>query len=468
MRRIPDRRRMTTKRARQAASRVGRTRSSPAGSRAGEAEPLARLQRLVDAGARLHALQGSDAVCELALAEASAFVHARRAMLVLLDGGVGLHVAALIAARRGGRRAAAGHRAGAPKPGARNARACATGRRARRQPTGCIAVAPLVAQARGALPPYADVEGGVGRIDGADRDALVALAAQTAAALANLNTRADVANRLAGRTAELEQRDAELAVINGTSRACPNRATFAVSSKWSATGCAPCSAATTSPSPGVTPHRDGTCCTPCSTADVEPPPLKPDPDGRFMRTLLANRPVLINSRAEMDAWGLRPPEGMTPSLATLTVPIFAGDRLLGGITLDSHDPARQFGADDQRLLQTVAAAMGVALENARLFDETKEALERQTATAEILKIISGSPTDTQPVFESIARNAAALCGGMFANVLLFDGTRQFLHAAMTIPILEPVADPFPSRTRHNGRPDRAGGTCAHGGCVIRS
>ncbi len=134
---------------------------------------------------------------------------------------------------------------------------------------------------------------------------------------------------------------------------------------------------------------------------VHPPPVKPDPNGRFMRALLANQPVLANSRAEMDAWGLRPPEGLSPSLATLTVPIFANGALLAGITLDSHDPARKFTADDQRLLQTVAATMGIALENVRLFSETKEALEQQTATSDVLQVIGSSVADTGPVFDKI-------------------------------------------------------------------
>jgi hypothetical protein len=50
-----------------------------------------------------------------------------------------------------------------------------------------------------------------------------------------------------------------------------------------------------------------------------------------------------------------------------------------------------------------------------------EALEQQAATSEILRVISASPTDVQPVFEMIVRSAVSLCGSLFANVFRFDG-----------------------------------------------
>ncbi len=156
---------------------------------------------------------------------------------------------------------------------------------------------------------------------------------------------------------------------------------------------------------------------------VPPADHRPDPNGAFMRAMYANRPVLANSRAEMDALGLRTPQGLAPSQATLTVPIFASDKLLGGIALDSHDPARRFSEDDQRLLQTVAATMGIALETARLFNETREALERQTATAEILKVISSSPTDLAPVYRTILESITRLCASQIGALFLFDGER---------------------------------------------
>jgi two-component system, NtrC family, sensor kinase len=57
--------------------------------------------------------------------------------------------------------------------------------------------------------------------------------------------------------------------------------------------------------------------------------------------------------------------------------------------------------------------------------ELAEALEQQAATSEILRVISTSPTDVQPVFEMIVRSAVSLCGGLFANVFRFDG--ELLH-----------------------------------------
>ena len=90
----------------------------------------------------------------------------------------------------------------------------------------------------------------------------------------------------------------------------------------------------------------------------------------------------------------------------------------------------------------------IAIENSRLFNETREALERQTATADILKVIASSPSDVQPVFEAIAVSAKHLLGGFSATVLHFIGDE--LHLVAFTPT-NPEADQglkasFPRRT----------------------
>jgi GAF domain-containing protein len=73
----------------------------------------------------------------------------------------------------------------------------------------------------------------------------------------------------------------------------------------------------------------------------------------------------------------------------------------------------------------------IAIENARLFNETQEALKRQTATAEILKVIASSPSNVQPVFDAIAQSARRVVGALSATVTRVVGDQIHLAAFTT-------------------------------------
>ncbi|MGB9116426.1 GAF domain-containing protein [Bradyrhizobium sp.] len=108
-----------------------------------------------------------------------------------------------------------------------------------------------------------------------------------------------------------------------------------------------------------------------------------------------------------------------------------------GVLIVHRDRPVPFTEDELALLQSFADQAAIATENARLFNETKEALERQTATADILRVIASSPSDVQPVFEAIAISSNRLIGGFSTAVMRFVGDE--LHLAAFTPT-NPKAD----------------------------
>jgi GAF domain-containing protein len=129
----------------------------------------------------------------------------------------------------------------------------------------------------------------------------------------------------------------------------------------------------------------------------------------------------------------------------LAAPLIREDAAIGAILIRRVDP-RPFTPKQISLLETFADQAVIAIENVRLFTELEsrnsdltEALEQQTATGEILKVIAGSPTDTQPVFDAIASNAARLCSARDVVIVLVED--DALHAvAATGQLAATIAD----------------------------
>jgi GAF domain-containing protein/DNA-binding response OmpR family regulator len=152
-----------------------------------------------------------------------------------------------------------------------------------------------------------------------------------------------------------------------------------------------------------------------------PPPLADGLQRPIDKAMLERRPVVVRHRTDFDALKLHHFEGSDVSLSSVFVPMFAGDRFLGTVILENYEREDAFGEADVRLLSTVASGMGVALDNVRLFNETQAALERQTASADILRVISQSPTDVMPVVEVIVATARRLLGCYRAGFLRREG-----------------------------------------------
>ena len=373
---------------------------------------------------------GPTEICESLVAEAARLCGAQRALLVL-DSAEGPLVTArlmpqgetdaallhaitpwLSEARRAGKARLRHGPAGADKSDQRS----------------CI-VAPLLSghEPLGFL--YTDVEGRHGRFTAADRDLLAVLAGQAAAALAN----ADFGEGLARR---LEQRTAELAVIDSIQEGMAAELDFQaivdlVGDKLREVF----------RSDDLTiawfDAQMQTLDTLYSCEHGRPLPLCREPvrpGGPLDRVLNGRETLVAGTRAEMDAMGYVLMAGTDPSLAVMTVPIVTADRVVGSIMIESFERQHAFAESDVRLLQTVASAMGVALQSARLFDETqrllKETEQRNAELAVINSIQEGlaAELDYRAIIDLVGDRLRGVLGYDNLGIRFFDlaaGTMEF-------------------------------------------
>ncbi len=163
-----------------------------------------------------------------------------------------------------------------------------------------------------------------------------------------------------------------------------------------------------------------------------PPPVAPAPAGLFTRMLRTRQPVVLNNRAEQAAAGATSMPGTDQSHSLVNVPILGGDRVLGAISIEDFRE-NAFGEAEVRLLSTVAASMGVALENARLFDETQRLFKESEQRAAELAIINSvqaalaAELNMQGIYDAVGDKIREIFHQADVGIRIYDPQTDLLH-----------------------------------------
>src|SRR5688572_6948847 len=177
------------------------------------------------------------------------------------------------------------------------------------------------------------------------------------------------------------------------------------------------------------------------------------------RAFVDGRPVHvkdIRTDPDFDPRTLSVLQRAAPSRTYLGIPIVRDGVPIGAIGCGRRR-VKPFTPAEIALVTTLADEVVIAIERTRLFKETSDALEQQTATSEILRVISSSPTDVQPVFDAIAAKALDLCQATTGWVYRFDGELIHIAAAHSLrpEAVEVVRQSYPMPPSRGGATARA-------------
>jgi GAF domain-containing protein len=179
-------------------------------------------------------------------------------------------------------------------------------------------------------------------------------------------------------------------------------------------------------------------------ARMSDPLWRPPPDAPLGRLAITKEVVQV---ADIRTLSSRDHPFVAPGVkagnrTVLAIPLLKHDELVGAFTL-IRQKVQTFTEKQIALLQNFAAQAVIAIENARLLNELRQSLEQQTATSEVLRVISSSPNELGPVFETMLANATHLCEANFGALNLYD------NGAFPVAAMHNVPNAYAEYRRHH-------------------
>jgi GAF domain-containing protein/CheY-like chemotaxis protein len=163
------------------------------------------------------------------------------------------------------------------------------------------------------------------------------------------------------------------------------------------------------------------------------PAAAPKPDGIFETLVKTRQPVVLKTSAEYARMNALVIPGTEQGKSYISVPIISGDRVLGSIALESYERENAFGESELRLLTTIAASLGTALENARLFDETQRLLKITEDRAVELSIISSvqsalvAELNIQDIYDAVGDKIRSIFHQADTSIRIYDPQTNLMH-----------------------------------------
>ena len=159
---------------------------------------------------------------------------------------------------------------------------------------------------------------------------------------------------------------------------------------------------------------------------------KVSPNGPLFQLYRNKAMVYVADLTAEERYARSPVVNLAGARTFIGVPMFKEKELVGAIAVYRKE-VQPFTEKQIELLKNFAAQAVIAIENTRLLNELRQSLEQQTATADVLRVISSSPGDLEPVFQSMLANAVRICEATAGNIYRWDGQELRLMTAHNTP-----------------------------------